>query len=107
MPSRATKFKLRERVALIEVRRSLVTPAGLRFLRQRQSVETYYSTITTLPAVSEEESIFKALRGDNTFFNGREVFVLTNTQDYLLRVLLIRKLTAIVHLETPMIISRS
>jgi hypothetical protein len=96
------KFKLRERVALLEVRRSL--GYGNRFTtyfdednlledlllhnnvryRQFPDEEVFYSTIHREP---------------DSYYNGHEIFVVSHTQDYLLRIYIDKSTFGIIHLE--------
>lgn len=96
------KFKLRERVSLIEVRRSL--GYGNKFT-------AYFDEDNLLEDLllhnniryrqfPEEELFFSSLvREKDSYYNGQEIFVLSHTQDYLLRIFVDKETFGIIRLE--------
>lgn len=96
------KFKLRERVALQEVRRSL---------GYENKFTAYFDEGNLLEDIllhnniryrqfPEEEVFFKSLvREKNTIFNGREVFVISQLHDYKLILFIDKENYGIIHLE--------
>jgi hypothetical protein len=96
------KYKLRERVALKEVRRSLgYSSKFTTFFDQDNLLEDLllnnYLRYRQFP---EEEIFFSSLqREHDTFYNGHEVFVVSHTRDYLLRLYIDKQTYGIIHLE--------
>jgi len=96
------KFKLRERVALQEVRRSL---------GYENKFTAYFDEGNLLEDIllhnniryrqfPEEEIFFKSLvRKENTIYNGREVYVLMQPHDYHLSIYIDKENYGIIHLE--------
>jgi hypothetical protein len=96
------KFKLRERVALVEVRRSLGYSNRFTDFFDKDNLleDLLLNNNVRYRQFPEEEEFFKNLElEDNTLFNGREVFVVANTHDYQLRVFIDKETYGIVHLE--------
>lgn len=96
------KFKLRERVSLKEVRRSL---------GYENKFTTYFDEGNLLEDIllhnniryrqfPKEEIFFNGInRGKNTFYNGREVFVLSIRYDYALTIYVDKENYGIIHLD--------
>jgi hypothetical protein len=96
------KFKLRERVALIEVRRSLGYSSRFTAFFDKDNLleDLLLNNNVRYRQFPEEEEFFKSLElEDKTFFNGREVFVVSHSTDYKLRVFIDKETYGIVHLE--------
>jgi hypothetical protein len=96
------KFKLRERVSLVEVRRSMgYENRFTNFFDQDNLLEDLllHNTIR-YRQFPEEEIFFDNLnREKNSIFNGQEVFVVSHTTDYLLRVFIDKKTYGIIHID--------
>jgi hypothetical protein len=96
------KYKLRERVALKEVRRSLgYSSKFTSYFDQDNLLEDLllgnYLRYRLFP---EEEIFFNSLnREHNSFYNGHEVFVVSHTQDYRLQIFVDKQTYGIIHLE--------
>lgn len=96
------KFKLRERVALIEVRRSMgYENKFTSFFDQDNLLEDLLlNNNIRYRQFPEEEIFYSSLKRENdTNFNGEEVFVVSHTQDYLLRIYIDKKTYGILHLD--------
>ncbi len=96
------KFKLRERVALLEVRRSLGYSSKFTAFFDSDNLleDLLLNNNVRYRQFPEEEVFYKSLQlEDDTYFNGREVFVVAHTQDYLLRVFIDKETYGIIHLE--------
>ncbi len=96
------KFKLRERVSLIEVRRSMgYENKFTAFFDQDNLLEDLLlNNNIRYRQFPEEEVFFNNLhREKNSIFNGREVFVVAHTQDYLLRIYIDIKTYGIIHMD--------
>lgn len=96
------KFKLRERVALLEVRRSLGYSSKFTTFFDNDNLleDLLLNNNVRYRQFPEEDIFFKSLElEDDTHFNGREVFVVAHTQDYLLRVYIDKETYGIIHLE--------
>jgi len=96
------KFKLRERVALQEVRRSIGYSSKFTDFFDKDNLleDLLLNNNVRYRQFPEEDIFFKSLKfEDDTQFNGREVFVVTHTQDYLLRVFIDKETYGIIHLE--------
>jgi len=96
------KFKLRERVALQEVRRSIGYSNKFTdfFDKDNMLEDLLLNNNVRYRQFPEDESFFKSLEfEDDTQYNGREVFVISHTQDYLLRVFIDKQTYGIIHLE--------
>jgi hypothetical protein len=96
------KFKLRERVALMEVRRSL--GYGNRFTAYFEQdnllEELLLQNSIKYRQFPEEEVFFDSLRRDkDTYYNGHDVYVLTHKRDYNLKVFVDKTNFGIIHLE--------
>lgn len=96
------KFKLRERVALQEVRRSLGYSSKFTAFFDNDNLleDLLLNNNIRYRQFPEEDLFFKSLElEDDTYFNGREVFVVSYTNDYLLRVYIDKETYGIIHLE--------
>jgi hypothetical protein len=96
------KFKLRERVSLQEVRRSLgYTSKFTAFFDSDNLLEDLLlNNNVRYRQFPDEDIFFKSLElEDATQYNGREVFVVAYTKDYLLRVFIDKETYGIIHLE--------
>ncbi|MBS1682999.1 MAG: carboxypeptidase-like regulatory domain-containing protein [Bacteroidetes bacterium] len=96
------KYKLRERVALKEVRRSL--GYGNKFTeffdRDNLLEDLLTNNNVRYRQFPEEAEFFKELTFDtDTYYYNREVFVLTYQKDFLLRLYIDKETYGIVHLE--------
>ncbi len=96
------KFKLRERVALKEVRRSLgYSSKFTSFFDQDNLLEDLLLNNTVRYRQFPEEDIFFAslAREKDSYYNGQEVFVIAHTREYLLRVYIDKKTYGILHID--------
>ena len=96
------KFKLRERVALIEVRRSLGYSSRFTTFFDNDNLleDLLLNNNVRYRQFPEEEEFFKSLDlEDDGYFDGREVYVVSNKKDFQLRVFIDKKTYGIVHLE--------
>ncbi len=96
------KFKLRERVALQEVRRSIGYSSKFTDFFDKDNLleDLLLNNNVRYRQFPEEDIFFKSLKfEDDTQFNGREVFVVAHTQNYLLRVFIDKETYGIIHLE--------
>jgi hypothetical protein len=96
------KFKLRERVELLEVRRSLGYSSKFTAYFDKENLleDLLLNNNIRYRQFPEEDVFFKKLKLEGaTQFNEREVFVLTYNEDYLLRVYVDKKTYGIIHLE--------
>ena len=96
------KYKLRERVALKEVRRSL--GYGSRFTaffdKDNLLEDLLLNNNVRYRQFPEEDEFFKTLKfEEDTHYNNREVFVVTHTRDFLLRIYIDKETYGIMHLE--------
>jgi hypothetical protein len=96
------KFKLRERVALMEVRRSLGYGNKFTAYFEQDNLleELLLQNSIKYRQFPEENIFFDSLRRDqDTQYNGHDVFVLFHDVDYNLRIFVDKTNYAIVHLE--------
>lgn len=96
------RFKLRERVALVEVRRSMgYENKFTAFFDQDNLLEDLLlNNNIRYRQFPEEDVFFSSLtRERDTYFNGQSVFVVSHTQDYLLRIFIDKKTYGIIHLD--------
>jgi len=96
------KFKLRERVALQEVRRSIGYSSKFTDFFDKDNLleDLLLNNNVRYRQFPEEDFFFKSLKlEDDTQYNGHEVFVVAHTQDYLLRVFIDKETYGIIHLE--------
>ncbi len=96
------KFKLRERVALREVRRSLGYSSKFTAFFDKDNLleDLLLNNNVRYRQFPEESDFFKSLDlEDDSYYNGREVYVLSHSREYLLRVFIDKETYGIVHLE--------
>jgi len=96
------KFKLRERVALIQVRRSLGYSSKFTAFFDKDNLleDLLLNNSVRYGQFPDDDAFFKSLElDDDTQFNGREVFVVVHTGGYSLRVFIDRETYGILHLE--------
>ena len=96
------KFKLRERVALQEVRRSIGYSSKFTAFFDKDNLleDLLLNNNVRYRQFPEEDIFFKSLKfEDDTEYNGRDVFVVAHTQDYLLRVFIDKETYGIIRLE--------
>ncbi|HEX8060196.1 MAG TPA: carboxypeptidase-like regulatory domain-containing protein, partial [Cyclobacteriaceae bacterium] len=96
------KFKLRERVALMEVRRSLGYENKFTAYFEQDNLleELLLQNSIKYRQFPEEEVFFDSLRRHkDTYYNGHAVYVLTNRKDYNLKVFVDKTNFGIIHLE--------
>jgi len=96
------KFKLRERVALLEVRRSLgYSSKFTSFFDEDNLLEDLLLNNSVKYRQFPEEDIFfnTMKREKNTYHDGREVYVVTQENGYDLKVYIDKKTFSIIHME--------
>ncbi len=96
------KFKLRERVALLEVRRSLGYSNRFTAFFDKDNLleDLLLNNNVRYRQFPEEDIFFKSLeQEDDTYYNGREVFVVAHTLEYSLRIFIDKETFGILHLE--------
>lgn len=96
------KFKLRERVSLIAVRRSIgYENKFTAFFDQGNLLEDLLlNNNIRYRQFPEEEIFFSSLKRErDSEYNGQEVFVVSHTQNYLLRIYIDKKTYGIIHLD--------
>jgi hypothetical protein len=96
------KFKLRERVALLEVRRSLgyANKFTAYFDENNLLEDLLLHNNVRYRQFPEEEIFFASLvREKGSYYNGREIFVVSQNRDYKLIVYIDKKSYSIIHLE--------
>lgn len=96
------KAKLRERVQLIEVRRSLGYSNRFTnyFDEDNLLEEVLLHNNIRYRTFPEEEVFYNHLKRDpNTFYDGREVYVVIHNEDYKLKLFIDRKTFGILHME--------
>jgi hypothetical protein len=96
------KFKLREHVRLIEVRRSLGYESKFTsYFDQDNLLEDLllHNNIRYRQIESREEMYNSVSRAPDSYFNGNEVFVITHTKEYYLKMFINKKDYAIIRLE--------
>ena len=96
------KFKLRERVALLEVRRSLgyANKFTVYFDENNLLEDLLLHNNVRYRQFPEEEIFFSSLvREKDSYYNGREIFVVSQNRDYKLIVYIDKKSYSIIHLE--------
>ncbi len=96
------KYKLRERVSLKQVRRSLgYSSKFTSFFDEDNLLEDLLlnNNVRYRQIPNEEVFLNSLIREPNTFYNGHEVFVVSHTRDYLLRMFIDKENYGIVHLE--------
>ena len=96
------KFKLRERVSLLEVRRSLgYSSKFTAYFDEGNLLEDLLLHNNVKYRQFPEENIFydHLKRGPDTYYNDEPVFLVYNERDYLLRVFVDKRNYGIVHIE--------
>lgn len=96
------KYKLRERVALKEVRRSLGYSSRFTAFFDKDNLleDLLLNNNVRYRQFPEEDDFFKTLKfEEDTHYNNREVFVVSHTRDFLLRVYIDKETYGIMHLE--------
>jgi hypothetical protein len=96
------KFKLRERVALLEVRRSLGYSSKFTTFFDKDNLleDLLLNNNVRYRQFPDEDVFFSSLELENdSYYNGREVYVISNSHDYSLRVFVDKETYGIVHLE--------
>lgn len=95
------KYKLRERVRLIEVRKSLGYESRFTtFFDQDNLLEDLllHNNIRYRQIEAREPMFASMIREPDSYYNGHEIFVVAHTDQYLLRIFIDKKTYAIVHL---------
>jgi hypothetical protein len=96
------KFKLRERVALMEVRRSLGYGNKFTAYFEQDNLleELLLQNSIKYRQFPDEDIFYDSLRRErDSYYNGHDVFVLSHTQDYLLKIFVDKTNFGIIHLE--------
>lgn len=96
------KFKLRERVALMEVRRSIGYGNKFTAYFEQDNLleELLLQNSIKYRQFPEEQVFFDSLRRDkDSYYNGHEVYVLTHRTDYNLKIFVDKTNFGIIHLE--------
>jgi hypothetical protein len=96
------KLKLRERVALLEVRRSLGYSSKFTAYFDEDNLleDLLVNNTVKYREFPEDEIFFTTLKREkNSFHNGREVYVLTQQNGYNLKVYIDKKSYSIIHIE--------
>ncbi len=96
------KFKLRERVALLEVRRSLGYSSKFTTFFDKDNLleDLLLNNNVRYRQFPDEDLFFKSLTlEDDEEYNGRAVFVVAHSKDYLLRIFIDKETYGIIHLE--------
>lgn len=96
------KFKLRERVALLEVRRSLgyANKFTAYFDEDNLLEDLLLHNNVRYRQFPEEDIFFSSLvRESDSYYNGNEIFVVSQNRDYKLIVYIDKKSYSIIHLE--------
>ncbi|GHN00379.1 hypothetical protein WSM22_18680 [Cytophagales bacterium WSM2-2] len=96
------KFKLRERVALQEVRRSLGYSSKFTSFFDKDNLleDLLLNNSVRYHQFPEEEAVFKNLvQEDETSYNNRDVYVLSYKKDFQLRIYIDKETYGIIHLE--------
>lgn len=96
------KFKLRERVALLEVRRSLgySNKFTAYFDEDNLLEDLLLHNNVRYRQFPEEEAFFESLeREKDSYYNGHEIFVVSHRKEYKLVIYIDKKTYGIVHLE--------
>lgn len=95
------KYRLRERVRLVEVRKSLGYESRFTtFFDQDNLLEDLllHNNIRYRQIEAREPLYSSMVREPDSYYNGHEVFVIAHTEHYLLRMFIDKKTYAIVHL---------
>jgi hypothetical protein len=96
------KFKLRERVALMEVRRSLGYGNKFTAFFEQDNLleELLLQNSVKYRQFPDEDVFFDSLRREpDSYYNGHDIFVLSNSHDYSLKLYIDKTNFGIIHLE--------
>ncbi len=96
------KSKLRERVSLLEVRRSLgYANKFTTYFDQDNLLEVLLLNNDVRYRLFPEEEIFfdNLLRAADSYYNGHEIFVVTHVKDFILKIFIDKKTYGIIHVE--------
>lgn len=96
------KYKLRERVRLIEVRKSLGYESRFTaYFDQDNLLEDLllHNNIRYRQIEAREEMYNAMTRQADSYYNGHEIYVIAHTKDYLLKIFVDKQDYAIVHLD--------
>ncbi|MBX2967856.1 MAG: carboxypeptidase-like regulatory domain-containing protein [Cyclobacteriaceae bacterium] len=96
------KFKLRERVRLLEVRKSIGYESKFTtYFDQDNLLEDLllHNNIRYRQIEAREEMYNAMLREPDSYYNGHEIYVISHTQDYLLKIFVNKQDYSIIHLE--------
>ncbi len=96
------KSKLRERVSLLEVRRSLgYANKFTTYFDQDNLLEVLLLNNDVRYRLFPEEDVFfdNLLRAADSYYNGHEIFVVTHVKDFSLKVFIDKKTYGIIHVE--------
>ncbi|MCI0750877.1 MAG: carboxypeptidase-like regulatory domain-containing protein [Flammeovirgaceae bacterium] len=96
------KFKLRERVKLIEVRKSLGYESRFTsFFDQRNLLEDMllHNCIRYRQLIPEDGIFYKMNREKDSYYNGHEVYVITHTKHFSMKIFIDKTDFSIIHLE--------
>lgn len=96
------KYKLRERVKLVEVRKSIgYENRFTTFFDQDNLLEDLllHNNIRYRQIEAREEMFAGMDREDDSYFNGHEIFVISHTEQYKLRIFIDKQTYAVIHLE--------
>lgn len=96
------KYKLRERVKLVEVRKSIGYESRFTtFFDQDNLLEDLllHNNIRYRQIEAREEMFAGMKREPDSYYNGRAIFVIAHTQQYLLKIFVDKQTYAVVHLE--------
>lgn len=96
------KFKLRERVRLLEVRKSIGYESKFTtYFDQDNLLEDLllHNNIRYRQIEAREEMYNAMTREPDSYYNGHEIYVISHTQDYLLKIFVDKQDYSIIHLE--------
>lgn len=96
------KFKLREHVRLVEVRKSLGYESRFTtYFDQDNLLEDLllHNNIRYRQIEAREEMFASMTREQDSYYNGHEIFVISHTQDYYLKIFVDKDNYAIIHVE--------
>lgn len=96
------KYKLRERVRLVEVRKSIGYESRFTtFFDQDNLLEDLllHNNIRYRQIEAREEMFAGMNREPDSYYNGHEIFVISHIQQYVLRIFVDKRTYAVIHLE--------
>jgi len=96
------KYKLRERVRLVEVRKSLGYESRFTaYFDQDNLLEDLllHNNIRYRQIEAREEMYNAMTRQADSYYNGHEIYVISHTKDYLLKIFIDKQDYSIIHLE--------